>query len=147
MASSIDAAKFFLAQANEDAGDLVSNLKLQKLVYYAQGFHLAVFDRPLFDEQIEAWTHGPVVPSVYHHYKQHGSGSIPFPTDFDANVFSVQQMDLLNEVQQIYGQYSAWRLRELTHEEAPWKNNFKPGAVSLEIPVEEMRTFFKGLVK
>lgn len=147
MASSIDAAKFFLAQANEDAGDLVSNLKLQKLVYYAQGFHLAVFDKPLFDEQIEAWTHGPVVPSVYHHYKQHGSGSIPFPTDFDANVFSAQQTDLLNEVQQIYGQYSAWRLRELTHEEAPWKNNFKPDAVSLEIPVEEMRTFFKGLVK
>ncbi|WP_219096617.1 Panacea domain-containing protein [Pseudomonas sp. UMAB-40] len=147
MASSIDAAKFFLAQANEDAGDLVSNLKLQKLVYYAQGFHLAVFDRPLFDDQIEAWTHGPVVPSVYHHYKQHGSGSIPYPADFDANVFSAEQMDLLNEVQQIYGQYSAWRLRELTHEESPWKNNFKPGAVSLEIPVEEMRMFFKGLVK
>jgi uncharacterized phage-associated protein len=147
MPNSIDAAKFFLAQANEDAGDLVSNLKLQKLVYYAQGFHLAVFGSPLFDEQIEAWTHGPVVPSVYHHYKHHGSGSIPFPTDFDAEVFSAEQIDLLNEVQQMYGQYSAWRLREMTHEEAPWKNNFKAGALNLEIPKDEMQAFFKGLVK
>jgi uncharacterized phage-associated protein len=147
MPSSIDVAKFFLAQANEDAGDLVSNLKLQKLVYYAQGFHLAVFDRPLFDDPIEAWTHGPVVPDVYHHYKHHGSGSIPFPTDFNPDVFGQEQIELLNEVQQIYGQYSAWRLREMTHEEAPWKNNYKAGAMSLVIPKEEMLDFFKGLVK
>jgi uncharacterized phage-associated protein len=45
-----DVAKYFLAQASEDAGDLISNLKLQKLVYYAQGFHLALYDTPLFPE-------------------------------------------------------------------------------------------------
>ncbi|MDX8066857.1 DUF4065 domain-containing protein [Pseudomonas aeruginosa] len=119
MPSSIDVAKFFLAQSNEEAGDLVSNLKLQKLVYYAQGFHLAVYDEPLFTDSIEAWTHGPVVPNVYHHYKQFGSGSIPAPIDFNLEAFSPEQVELLNEVQQIYGQYSAWRLREMTHEEAP----------------------------
>jgi uncharacterized phage-associated protein len=147
MPSSIDVAKFFLAQSNEEAGDLVSNLKVQKLVYYAQGFHLAVYDRPLFDDQIEAWTHGPVVPSVYHHYKHHGAGSIPVPTDFDPAIFQPEQIELLNEVQQIYGQYSAWRLREMTHEEAPWKNNFRAGAMSQAIPHEDMQHFFKGLLK
>jgi uncharacterized phage-associated protein len=45
-----EVAKYFLAQADEDAGDLISNLKLQKLVYYAQGFHLALYDIPLFPE-------------------------------------------------------------------------------------------------
>lgn len=147
MPNAIDVAKFFLAQANEDAGDLVSNLKLQKLVYYAQGFHLAVYGAPLFDEKIEAWTHGPVVPDVYHHYKHHGSGSIPVPTDFDQSVFSFEQLTLLNEVQQIYGQYSAWRLREMTHDEAPWKDNYKPDTMNLEIPQDGMREFFKGLLK
>ncbi|MGK8328482.1 Panacea domain-containing protein, partial [Pseudomonas aeruginosa] len=98
MPSSIDVAKFFLAQSNEEAGDLVSNLKLQKLVYYAQGFHLAVYDEPLFTDSIEAWTHGPVVPNVYHHYKQFGSGSIPAPIDFNLEAFSPEQVELLNEV-------------------------------------------------
>jgi len=147
MPSALDVAKFFLAQANEEAGDLVSNLKLQKLVYYAQGFHLAVFDAPLFGEKVEAWMHGPVVPDVYHTYREYGSGSIPVPTDFDPSVFSVDQIDLLNEVQQIYGQYSAWRLREMTHEEAPWKDSYKPDTLNLEIPQGAMREFFKGLLK
>ncbi len=61
MLSCDDAAKYFLAQTSEDAGDLISNLKLQKLLYYAQGFHLALYDEPLFPEAIEAWTHGPVL--------------------------------------------------------------------------------------
>ncbi|CDF86372.1 phage-associated protein [Pseudomonas knackmussii B13] len=146
MPSSVDVAKFFLAQSNEEAGDLVSNLKLQKLVYYAQGFHLAVYDQPLFDDVIEAWTHGPVVPTVYHHYKAYGSGSIPAPADFNLEVFRPEQVELLNEVQQIYGQYSAWRLREMTHEEAPWRDHFKAGEMSREIPAESMQRFFKTLV-
>ncbi|HSX79064.1 MAG TPA: type II toxin-antitoxin system antitoxin SocA domain-containing protein, partial [Candidatus Saccharimonadia bacterium] len=57
-----DVAQYFLAKADEDAGDLMSNLKLQKLVYYAQGFALALLDKPLFPQCIEAWIHGPVVP-------------------------------------------------------------------------------------
>jgi uncharacterized phage-associated protein len=58
-------AEFFLAKTDEDEGDLISNLKLQKLCYYAQGLALAVRDQPLFPEPIEAWLHGPVVPTLY----------------------------------------------------------------------------------
>ena len=64
MLSCYDVAQYFLAKSDEDAGDLMSNLKLQKLVYYAQGFALALFDKPLFSERIEAWIHGPVYPAV-----------------------------------------------------------------------------------
>lgn len=62
MLNCFDVAKYFLAQQDETAGDLISNLKLQKLIYYAQGFHLAISDRPLFPEPIKAWIHGPAVP-------------------------------------------------------------------------------------
>ena len=45
--------------------ELMTNMKLQKMLYYQQGFHLAYFGTPLFDKDIEAWMFGPVVPSVY----------------------------------------------------------------------------------
>lgn len=120
MLSCHDVAKYFLALTDEDAGDLISNLKLQKLVYYAQGFHLAIFNAPLFAEPIEAWTHGPVVPELYHEYKHHGSGPIPSPDNMDFSIYSKDTRELLNEVYSVFGQFSAWKLRSMTHQEPPW---------------------------
>ena len=54
-----DVAEYFLSRVDEDAGDSLSNLKIQKLAYYAQGYHLALHGTPLFNERIEAWQHGP----------------------------------------------------------------------------------------
>ncbi len=70
-------AKYFVSLVDEEAGDSISNLKVQKLLYYAQGGYLAFHDEPLFPEAIKAWAHGPVVPQVYHEYKQYGAGPIP----------------------------------------------------------------------
>src|SRR5260364_350033 len=81
MVSVFDVANYFLTLVEEEVGDALSNLKLQKLVYYAQGFHLALFSRPLFENAIEAWTHGPVIPGLYHAYKQYGAGALPRPVD------------------------------------------------------------------
>ena len=116
-----DIAKFFLSQSDETVGDLISNLKLQKLVYYAQGFSLAILGEPLFNERIEHWTHGPVVPDLYNEYKQFGSNAINIPNlSFAKEAFTANQLELLNEVYQAYGQFSAWKLRNMTHEERPW---------------------------
>jgi uncharacterized phage-associated protein len=115
-----DIAQYFLAQRDDDAGDLISNLKLQKLVYYAQGFSLALYDRPLFPERIEAWTHGPVVPGLYYEYKNYGSGALPFPSGCDFSSFNAQTRELLDEVYATYGQFSAWKLRDMTLSEPPW---------------------------
>lgn len=66
----IDIANQLLVKAYRASdGELMTNLKLQKMLYYQQGFHLAYFGTPLFDDEIEAWMYGPVVPSVYNHYK------------------------------------------------------------------------------
>ena len=76
MISAIQVAQYLLALAHSK-GDQISNLKLQKLLYYLQGFSLVVNNKPLFPEAIEAWTHGPVVASVYHKYSKYGNNHIP----------------------------------------------------------------------
>lgn len=127
MASAQLVAEYFLALQDEDAGDTISNLKLQKLLYYAQGFHLAVFGVCLFEDEIEKWTHGPVVPTIYHEYKSHGQNDIPAPTDVD---FSEIDTEFLNEVYNEFGQYSAWKLRNMTHDESPWVDANHGGIIS-----------------
>ena len=139
MISGHDIAKYFLAQIDEDAGDLISNLKLQKLLYYAQGFNLALYDEPLFPESIEAWTHGPVVPEVYHEYKDFGSNAIPIPSNVDFSKYDQQTRELLDEVYSVYGQFSAWKLRNMTHDEEPWKN----ATVGDIITSKSMEKYFK----
>lgn len=142
--SCYDIADYFLAQTDEDAGDLISNLKLQKIVYYAQGFYLALYNKPLFDEKIEAWTHGAVVPDLYHHFKTCGSNPIPTPVDIDFSIFNQETSELLDEVYEVYGQYSAWRLRDMVHSEPPWKNAFN--RIDKTITDEEMKAYFKTLI-
>ena len=72
-------AKKIIAKTDIEHGDTISNLKLQKMLYYMQGFHLAFFDTPLFDDEIYAWQYGPVVPSVYNEYKRYNAKAINLP--------------------------------------------------------------------
>jgi uncharacterized phage-associated protein len=90
-------------------------------VYYCQGFTLAITGEPLFPEPIEAWTHGPVCPPLYDAYKIYGKSPIPIDNlDLSVEPFTDQQMKIMGEVFEMYGQFSAWRLREMTHQEPPW---------------------------
>jgi uncharacterized phage-associated protein len=70
-----DITKYILA--NRDSEEVISHLKLQKLLYYCQGFYLAICDKPLFSESIHHWDHGPVIPAVYNTYKNHGANNLP----------------------------------------------------------------------
>jgi len=143
MLTCFDVANYFLTKNDdEEAGELISNLKLQKLVYYAQGFHLAMFDEPLFGESIEAWTHGPVIPDLYHVYKSCSYGPIPLPEDFDLSSIPREKKEFLDEVFEVFGQYSALKLRDMTHEEPPWRDTPSGGVISHEL----MRDYFKTLL-
>lgn len=138
--SAKDVAEYFVSLVDEDEGDLMSNLKLQKLLYYSQGFHLALFGLKLFPEPIEAWSLGPVVKSVYNHYKEHGGDPIHFaPDEFDLDKFDAQTGEFLDEIFGVYGQYSASALVRFTHEEPPWKETPTRG----EITPESMKRYFK----
>lgn len=143
MLTSHDIADYFLALQDEDSGDTISNLKLQKLVYYAQGFHLALYNKPLFKECIEAWTHGPVIPALYQKYKPYGSAALPIPNEIDLTKYDPQTCELLDEVYNVYGQYSGWKLRNMTHEETPWRDASLSNGV---ITHKAMKGYFKTLL-
>ncbi len=140
MANLQDVAQCFLYMDGTNEGDGISNLKLQKLVYYAQGFYSAIFDKPLFNEEISAWTHGPVVPDLYHQYKHHGSNHIPPIDNFDTGSLTKDEFELIKEVYDVFGQYSAWKLRNMTHEESPWLDHEADAGV---IPKEDISEYFK----
>lgn len=130
-------AKWFIAYAEADEADL-SNLKLQKLLYYAQGHYLAEYGSPLFDDAIQAWAHGPVVPAVYHEYKHCGSGDIQLG---DGDPFLFEDIDsatsdFLARVWNTYGEFAAWRLRDMTHNEKPWRLTFDLEKKHTVIPIQ-----------
>jgi uncharacterized phage-associated protein len=139
-------AKYFLSIPDEDSGELVSNLKLQKLLYYAQGYAVALkgVDDPLFKEKIYAWKHGPVVNDVYRYFASYKGTALPAMSR--PSVHS-ETRDLLDDIYRVFGRYSAWTLRDMTHREDPWLNNYKPNVPDVEIPLSDLEKYFKKYVK
>lgn len=131
-----DIAKWFLAENRykmyDADSDYITHLKLQKLLYYAQGCYLAIKGVPLFDEDILAWTHGPVVDEVYQEYKTYGSEPIIFDEDYNSEEIDKETQGILKEVFDVFGQYSAWKLREMTHSETPWRETERNGIIDKE---------------
>ena len=119
-------AKWFIAWAEAEEEEL-SNLKLQKLLYYAQGHHLARYRQPLFQDQIQAWSHGPVVPEVYRTFKGFGASPLELaePDSFSWDDVDSDTARFLGEVWNTYGGYSAGHLRNMTHVEPPWRDNWR----------------------
>ena len=135
-------AKWFLAENMvrniQQDSDSITNLKLQKLLYYAQGTYYALKNCLLFNDAIVAWEHGPVVEKVYHEYKANGSNGIQFNEDFEMSQIDNEDMAILKDVFDVFGQYYAWKLRNMTHEEDPWKNTPQ----NQEINVDVIREYF-----
>lgn len=115
-----DIASYFLFKAEQGGQELLSNMKLQKLLYYAHGLNLALDKGPLFNETVEAWTYGPVVPRIYHKYKDFGSGGIPADEGFDPEIIDVETKEFLDEVYDFIGQFSAIRLMNISHSDQCW---------------------------
>lgn len=132
-----------LLSMSESYGDFMTNMKLQKMLYYQQGYHLALFDTPLFDDEIEAWMYGPVVPCVYEEYKVN-ENNIIYP-DREPIQLGNKEEALFEEVFRIYDIYSATGLMNLTHSETPWKKT--PTGVGNIISKNIMKEFFKKKLK
>jgi uncharacterized phage-associated protein len=147
MANVIDVANYILEISREETEDgeyeLISHMKLQKLVYFCQGFSLALADKPLFAEAIEAWEHGPVCPKLYHILKGYGSSPITASIDPERILLDENEKRLISMVYGAYGQYSASRLRKITHESGPWSSI----RANSPIPQEAMSKYFLSLVE
>lgn len=119
MLSANDVAHHFLIHARE-VGELVTHLKLQKLCYFAQAYHLAMTDTPLFDGDLEAWEHGPVSPEIWREYRYTRTPLSP-PPDLLDPVQDAEELEFLGIIGQKFGPYSAVQLRNLSHRTAPWR--------------------------
>jgi uncharacterized phage-associated protein/DNA-binding XRE family transcriptional regulator len=131
------AAQYLCAIRDEE--DSFTNLKLQKLLYYAQAYAAVLLRRPLFRERIKAWTHGPVVPQVRYEYKEHQAQPLPRPEGFDPLSLDPVARAVLERVYVELGQYEAWHLRDMTHSEEPWTSTARGD----EITLDSIRAYFE----
>lgn len=143
----IQIANQLLLYSADKGGELMTNMKLQKMLYYQQGFHLAYFGTPLFDEDIEAWMYGPVVPAIYEEYKNNGRNGIEPNRELAFSFEQKKELALFNEVCKVYGAYSAIGLMNMTHEEMPWKSTPTGEGEGHVIAKEKMQSFFKKRLK
>jgi uncharacterized phage-associated protein len=144
--TAMDIAKWFTKWSDFNDADL-TNMKLQKLLYYAQGHYLAFFEEPLFEDELEAWSHGPVVPSVYRAFKDNGSGDIPPTPDFDLSSVDPDTTKFLQKIWNTYGGIAAWKLRDMTHSEDPWVSHFVDDEKNIVIPKDSLKRWFKSTAK
>lgn len=143
MCKAIDVANFFIDIANSDPDDCITNLRVNKLLYFAQAWSLVRRGKPLFDEEIQAWKLGPVVPAVYHAFKDYGRERIDSTDgDYSADVFSNDELELLLDIMREYGQYTSPALVNMTHQQgSPWKNVYVEGQNNT-ITKDVLKTYF-----
>lgn len=150
----IDVARYLItleageAQIDDESlkGFCISHLKIQKMLYFCQGYYLGLYNKPLFDEKIEAWQHGPVIPSVYNFFKKDNqSYMIPsqnyLMNESEISSLGKNEKEMIDSVFQIKGQYSAWKLRDETHSQSPWIDAYNI-APNTEITQKTLSAYF-----
>lgn len=124
----------------------ITNLELQKILYIAQMFSYGTRNKPLFDEPIEAWDYGPVVPVVYHEFKFAGSGPIP-PFLFSVpDCTDEEEKKFISKISELVKGLEGWQLVAITHREGgAWKHTYKPGLKHLVISPEAIKKEYTDL--
>jgi len=139
------AGYLLILACNNDEPDPLTHLRLQKLLYYIQGWSLGLRGVPAFSEKIEAWAHGPVLPELYQQFKNFGNRLIPEDV---ACEFELKDDDrkFAAEIWETYKDCSASKLRSMTHAEPPWKKvreGYGPEEkCEAEITVQSMKEYF-----
>ena len=162
MFNALDIATWFLLKNNAEVREHeatnddyevyegITHLKLQKLLYYAQGICLGFYGKPLFSEKIEAWQHGPVVREVYNHFCPFGRNNINIEMD-SKNEEILKKIENNREVSEVlnltynnFAIYTAWQLRQMTHEDnSPWDITQRTKGIPHEIDNKLIEDYFK----
>ena len=151
-------ANYFLDLAERD-GKPLDPMKLQKLVYFAHGWNLAISGEPLLADTVEAWQYGPVIPDLYHELKHFGRNPVTQKTwtvtssgtTIQINIDSVPESAtnvraLLDRVWQVYGSFSGIELSNRTHDEgSPWDLTWRQAEGRKNVDIEDrvIREYFK----
>lgn len=141
-----DIANYLLSKCRE-AGEPITNLKLQKLLYYAQAWHLVLFNKELFCEDFQAWVHGPVLLSQYHRFKDNQWR--PIMDEVDKPSLTKAEEKFLDKIIEVFGCETPIALEQMTHNELPWieaRANLpahKPS--NAKIKKATMKSYYKAL--
>ncbi|WP_242264153.1 type II toxin-antitoxin system antitoxin SocA domain-containing protein [Bacillus cereus group sp. BfR-BA-01400] len=149
MATVRQVANFFLNLSEENTEWAVTHLKLQKLVYYAQAWFVTLYpnEEPLFNEQIEAWVHGPVCRELYNQHRAAGYRTLFLGEDEEVPVFErEEELRAVAAVWETYGNKDGKYLEALTHNEDPWlqaRGDLRDYDHATNIiPIETMRDYY-----
>jgi uncharacterized phage-associated protein len=108
----------FLIVESRERGDLLTPLKLQKLMFYSDAWFMALYDEELISEKFQAWVHGPVALSQYHRFKENKWR--PILDDLEKPDFSKRKVKHLYEIIDVFGSETGPALELMTHSEKPW---------------------------
>lgn len=121
-------ANWFIRRAEQDGGRALSNMQLQKLVYFAHGWGMALHHHPLIRDEVQAWEFGPVIPPLYRALAKWGADPVVKSIADIPEDFQPYEEDVLDQVYSAYATYPASTLSSLTHREGtPWAKTFEPG--------------------
>lgn len=140
MGNVLDIAEYTLWYCETTLGEPISNLQLQKFLYYEQGIYLAMYSKPLFENEIQAWRYGPVVPDVYYWFNINLSNKIRGGNN-TSNKLEKEAIDVIEYVADELISISPFDLVEQTHREAPWKEAYIKGFNEVILP-DTIREFF-----
>ena len=142
--SALDVAKYIIWYSHKK-GYPISNLRLQKLLYFVQADFIMKKDSPCFDDGIIAWGFGPVIPDVYHEYKIYGATEIPKSKGRNGYAkIREADMQLIDELLDESSSYSTSQLVDITHKQAPWKDVYKGRYSNEPITQDAIREYFCG---
>ncbi len=144
--TTVDKVVAYIIRWAQDRGEPLTNLKLQKLAYYAQAWFLAISNKRLFDGEFQAWVHGPVQPALYQSYKNYKWKPITGrPNDPKLTAAIAKHID---NVLEVYGGRGAYELERMTHAEKPWieaRGNLPPDKDSKNVISEAtMRKYYRS---
>lgn len=141
----LDIARKVIARTDAEQGDSITSLMLQKLLFFLQGYWLAVFNTPLLEDDFEAWAYGPAVPVVYEAYVKYGKGAIPTSESGPGYLLETEEEEeLFEEIYLLYSQYSCTTLMRMILEDMPWSISvIECGGV---ISQWTMRKYFRTLL-
>ena len=144
--SAIEVANVFIELARQNGINL-TNMQLQKLVYIAFGFYVAVFNSRMFDDEIQAWNFGPVIPNLYRALRKYGAGEVSSFIDTDNSIKeNSPEMKIIESVWDSYRDFDAIQLSEMTHQEGtPWFAVWKKAKRETKIPLDLIRSHYQRL--
>ena len=105
-----------------DSNRGITNLFLQKILYYIKAIGKLLVEYPIITDECEAWRFGPVFPNIYEKYKNFGKQEIilDLPVDYAKNLLTKEEKQVTDFVLNTFGIYNIWFLKDLTHMEEPW---------------------------